>query len=405
VARPRLEVADIFCARGAEYRLAHAGHLSLGQLKVMSAIERCRTPELGGHLLRCQGCDQETPAYNSCRNRHCPKCQGSDAERWLAARKADLLPIPYFHVVFTLPEALRPIAYQNKATVYDLMFKCVAETLLTIAGDDRHLGAKPGITAVLHTWGSSLVHHPHLHCIVTGGGLAPRKGLRPADTDQKYEWAACRKNFFLPVKVLAARFRHRFLKALRAAHDKGELQFFGEQKFLEDPGWFDEQLRPLKKIDWIVYAKPPFAGPETVLTYLSRYTHRIAISNRRLVSFDERGVTFRYKDYRNSKVRWKSMTLEADEFIRRFLQHTLPKGFHRIRHYGLFANATRRDNLKLARTLLKVKPIEPKIDSGAATQEDKPCPFTCRHCGAPMVVVEILSPQHAPRAPPQRQAA
>jgi hypothetical protein len=374
--------------------------LSLGQLKVMSAIERCRTPELGGHLLRCQGCDRETPAYNSCRNRHCPKCQGSDAERWLAARRADLLPIPYFHVVFTLPEPLRAIAYQNKETVYDLLFKCVADTLLTIAADPKHLGAKIGITAVLHTWGSSLVHHPHIHCIVTGGGLAPCEGLAP----RQDRWIASRQNFFLPVKVLGARFRHRFLKALRAAHDKGELKFFGEQKILEDPGWFEEHLRPLRKSNWIVYAKRPFAGPEAVLTYLSRYTHRIGISNRRLVAFDQSGVTFRYKDYRDRKTLWKSMTLETDEFIRRFLQHILPKGFHRIRHYGLFANATRRENLNRARALLKVPPIESKIDSEAAQKEEEPA-FTCRHCGAPMVVVEILLPQHRARAPPQRQAA
>jgi hypothetical protein len=369
--------------------------LSLGQLKVMSAIERCRTPELGGHLLRCKGCDQETPAYNSCRNRHCPKCQGSDAERWLQSRRADLLPIPYFHVVFTLPEPLRTIAYQNKAIVYDLMFKCVADTLLTIAADPKRLGAKPGITAVLHTWGSSLVHHPHIHCIVTGGGLSP---------DQR-QWIASRPHFFLPVKVLGARFRNRFLQALRTAHDKGELKFFGEQKFLEDPGWFDEHLRPPRTIDWFVYANHPFAGPEAVLTDLSRYTHRIGTSNRRRVAFDERGVTIRYKDYRDGKPLWKSLTLKADEVIRRFLQHVLPKGFHRIRHYGLFANAQRRDNLKRARALLKTPPIEPKTESQAATKEEDPCAFTCRHCGAPMVVVEILLPQYRARAPPQRQAA
>ncbi len=360
----------------------------------MSAIERCRTAELGGHRLHCQKCETDTIAYNSCRNRHCPKCQSSAAERWLQARQADLLPIPYFHVVFTLPEPLRAIAYQNKRTVYDLMFKIVAETLLTIAGDKRHLGAKIGITAVLHTWGSSLVHHPHIHCIVTGGGLAP---------DQR-QWVACRKNFFLPVKVLGARFRNRFLEALHKAYDDGELEFFGEHQILEDPAWFTEHLRPLRKIDWIVYAKKPFAGPEAVLTYLSRYTHRVAISNRRLTAFDERGVTFRYKDYRDGQTRWKSMTLNADEFIRRFLQHVLPKGFHRIRHYGLFANAGRRDNLKRARALLKVPPIEPTTDSKATTTEEKSS-FTCRHCGAPMAVIEILPPQHAPRAPPHRKAA
>jgi hypothetical protein len=400
VKRPRLEVADIFAARGAEYRRAHQGHLSLGQLKVMSAIERCRTASLGGHLLRCTGCDRETPAYNSCRNRHCPKCQSSDAERWLAARRADLLPIPYFHVVFTLPAELRAIAYQNKAVVYDLMFKMVSDTLLTIAGDETHLGAKPGITAVLHTWGSSLVHHPHIHCIVTGGGLRPAKGLAP----RQDQWVGSRKNFFVPVKVLSRYFRHRFLKTLKTAHEQGELQFFGELKRLADPGWFDEHLRPLKKIDWVVYAKPPLAGPEAVLTYLSRYTHRIAISNRRLVRFRNDRVTFRVKDYRDGKTRWKSMTLNAHEFIRRFLQHVLPKGFHRIRHYGLFANATRNDNLERARRLLNVKAIETTKPSEDQNQE-KSCAFTCRHCGQPLIVIEILSPQHAPRAPPQRQAA
>jgi hypothetical protein len=396
MSRPPLEVADIFCARGCEYRTTHRGHLSLGQLKVMSAIERCRTAELGGHRLHCDKCETDTIAYNSCRNRHCPKCQASAAERWLERQREDLLPIPYFHVVFTLPEALRAIAYQNQGTVYDLMFKIVAETLLTIAADPKRLGAKIGITAVLHTWGSSLVHHPHIHCIVTGGGI------------NQDRWTKCRPNFFLPVKVLGARFRNRFLKALGAAHENGELKFFGAQKILEDPGWFEDHLRPLRRIEWIVYAKQPFAGPHAVLTYLSRYTHRIAISNRRITVFDERGVTFRYKDYRDGKTRWKSMTLETDEFIRRFLQHVLPKSFHRIRHYGLFANAQRNDNLKLARTLLKARPIEwqaDNIENANDRREDNRCAFTCRQCGAPMTIVKILPPQHAPRAPPQRQAA
>ena len=364
----------------------------------MSAIERCRTAELGGHRLRCEQCDTDTLAYNSCRNRHCPKCQSSAAQRWLQARQADLLPIPYFHVVFTLPEALRDIAYQNKNLIYDLLLKVAAETLLTIAADPKQLGAKIGITAVLHTWGSSLVHHPHIHCIVTGGGLS---------VDRK-RWIASRPNFFLPVKVLSARFRNRFLKALRQRYDHGELKFFGNQTLLEDPAWFAEHLRPLQKINWIVYAKQPFAGPEAVLTYLSRYTHRVAISNRRLVAFDERGVTFRYKDYWDSQARWKSMTLETDEFIRRFLQHVLPKGFHRIRHYGLFANASRNHNLICARALLKAQPIKPTTDTEGTPNEDSEqnrCSFTCRQCGQPMIVVEILLPQHAPRAPPQRQAA
>jgi hypothetical protein len=408
VERPRLEVADIFCAEGPDYRTRHSGHLSLGQLKAMSAIERCRTPELGGHLLRCQKCDRETPAYNSCRNRHCPKCQSSAAERWLARQQADLLPVPYFHVVFTIPQELRAIAYQNQAIVYGLMFQCVAKTLLTIAGDKKHLGAKPGITAVLHTWGSNLSFHPHIHCIVTGGGLAPRQGLSSADDGTPRDlWIGSRKNFFVPVKVLARYFRHRFLRALRRAHETGELQFFGELEHLADPGGFEEHVRPLKKIDWVVYAKQPFAGPETVLTYLSRYTHRVAISNRRLLRFRNHRVRFRYKDYRNGKTTWKSMSLNADEFIRRLLQHVLPKGFHRIRHYGLLANAARNDNLKQARQLLNVTAMEkaPGESEGNKDSEDHACAFTCRQCGQPLIVIEVLSPQHAPRAPPQRHAA
>jgi hypothetical protein len=332
-------------------------------------------------------------AYNSCRNRHCPKCQATAANRWLEARQADLLPINYFHVVFTLPEDLRDIAYQNKRLVYELLFKTASETLLSIAADPKHLGAKIGITAVLHTWGSSLIHHPHLHCIVTGGGLANN------------QWIRSRPNFFVPVKVLSARFKYRFLKALQSAHDEGRLQFFGSLQDLKDPAWFAEHLRPLKKIKWVVDIRPPFAGPETVLTYLSRYTHRIAISNRRLVSFDQRGVTFKYKDYRaKHQVRWKSMTLESDEFIRRFLLHVLPPRFHRIRHYGLFANAQRKNNLVLARALLK-QPTPVSAGDETATENADQCPYTCRSCGGPMIVIEILIPNHAPRAPPRQRLA
>jgi hypothetical protein len=360
----------------------------------MSAIECCRTAELGGHRLHCEKCDTDTLAYNSCRNRHCPKCQASAAERWLEARQADLLPIPYFHVVFTLPEALRGIAYQNKTIVYGLLFKIASETLLTIAGDERHLGAKIGITAVLHTWGSSLIHHPHIHCIVTGGGLAPGQP----------QWIACRPNFLVPVKVLSRYFRHWFLAALQKAYDDGALKFYGDLKVLEDPSWFAEHLRPLKKIDWVVYAKRPFAGPQAVLRYLSRYTHRIAISNRRLVALDERGVTFRYKDYRDGgKARWKSMTLSTNEFIRRFLQHILPRGFHRIRHYGLLANGQRQNLLSLARECLN--PPVSQDEKAAPKEEASTDPFVCRSCGAPLIVVAILMPQHAPRAPPPRLAA
>jgi hypothetical protein len=310
--------------------------------------------------------------------------------------------VPYFHVVFTLPAPLRQIAYQNPAVIYDLLFRCVSQALLTIAGDKKHLGAKPGITAVLHTWGSNLSFHPHLHCIVTGGGLRPAECTTNPD-----QWMACRRHFFLPVKVLSRHFRHRFLSALQRAYRNGKLRFFGDLKVLEDPGWFEEHLRPLKKTEWIVYAKQPFAGPQTVLTYLSRYTHRIAISNRRLVHFSERGVTFRYKDYRNGKTRWTSMTLSADEFIRRFLRHVLPKGFHRIRHYGLLANAQRNDHLDRARSLLRVAD-----ETGAAnsehdshTHQKNRCAFTCPHCGEPLIISDILPPQHAPRAPPQSIAA
>jgi hypothetical protein len=335
-------------------------------------------------------------AYNSCRNRHCPKCQASAAQRWLEARQAELLPIDYFHVVFTLPEQLRDLAYQNKSVVYDLLFKTVADTLLTIGADPKHLGAKIGVMAVLHTWGSSLVHHPHLHCIVTGGGCA-------VDRDQ---WVRCRPNFFVPVKVLARLFRRRFLAALQCAYDTGELQFYGALTFLKDPGWFAEHLRPLKKIDWVVYAKRPFAGPQAVLTYLSRYTHRVAISNRRLVAFDERGITFRYKDYRiKSHDRWKSMTLSSDEFLRRFLLHVLPPSFHRIRHYGLFANAERSDHLNRARQLLGQPPPAVTASEQRTEKTSASCTYTCPACGSAMIIVRTLLPQRGARAPPIEIAA
>jgi predicted RNA-binding Zn-ribbon protein involved in translation (DUF1610 family) len=396
VRRPHPEVADIFCSHGSAYRRGHRGHLSLGQLKAMSAIERCRTCELGGHKLHCDHCGTDTIAYNSCRNRHCPKCQATAAARWLERQQHDVLPVPYFHVVFTLPEPLRRIAYQNQRVIYDLLFKCVSQTLLTIAGDKRHLGAKPGITAVLHTWGSNMSFHPHLHCIVTGGGL------------RGDQWIACRKNFFLPVKVLSRHFRYRFLSALRHAYNNGELHCFGDLQTLEDPEWFDEHLRPLKSTEWIVYAKAPFAGPEAVLTYLSRYTHRVAISNRRLVRTSDHGVTFRYKDYRDGKTPWRSMTIRADEFIRRFLLHILPRGFHRIRHYGLLANARRNDNLRRARQRLAPQSNDncaPKTEDDNETRDKDHCAFTCRQCGEPLIIVAILLPQHAPRAPPQGIAA
>ena len=317
--RPALEVADIFRDYGAAWRQANAGHVSLGQLKVMSAIESCRTAALGGHVARCEDCAYTTIAYNSCRNRHCPKCQGAAAKQWLAERQADLLAVPYYHIVFTMPAAIADIAYQNKAVVYDLLFKASAETMLTIAGDPKHLGARIGITSVLHTWGSTLTHHPHVHMIVPGGGIA-LDGSR---------WVSCRSRFFLPWRVLAKLFRRLMLEKLVAAHAAGQLQFFGQHSQLAKRAAFIALLTPLRKIRWYVYGKRPFAGPEAVLAYLARYTHRVAIANSRLIAFDKNTVSFKYKDYRfEGPDRYKVMTLATDEFIRRFLIHVLPKGLH-----------------------------------------------------------------------------
>ena len=351
MSRPALEVADIFRDHGAAWRRANAGHVSLDQLKVMTAIERCRTAALGGHVARCENerCAHTLITYNSCRNRHCPKCQGAAAREWLAEREAELLPVPYFHVVYTLPAAIRDIAYQNKAVIYDLLFKASAETTLKIAATPRHLGARIGFMSVLHTWGSALTHHPHVHMVVPGGGLS-RDGSK---------WIACRPRYFLPVEVLSALFRRLFLKMLLTAHHAGQLQFFGDHVRLAHKAAFKAYLTPLREIDWVVYAKEPFAGPEQVLRYLSRYTHRIAISNRRLLAADQNGVTFKYKDYRiEGPGRYKTMTLATDEFIRRFLIHVLPKGFHRIRHYGLLANGDRAANIARARELLAMPPAQ-----------------------------------------------
>src|SRR6202521_1520864 len=354
LARPRLEVADIFRRHGPAWRNANAGHVSLGQLKAMSAIESCRTAALGGHVARCDDCAHIDIAYNSCRNRHCPKCRGAAAKQWLAEREADLLPVPYYHMVFTLPAPyyhmvftlpapIADIAYQNKAAIYDILFKASAETLSTIAADPKHLGARIGITSVLHTWGSALTHHPHIHMIVPGGGIA---------LDGK-RWVSCRPGFFLPVRVLSRLFRRLFLDKLSAAHAAGRLTFFGDHAALAAPQAFATYLAPLRKIEWVVYAKKPFGGPQAVLAYLSRYTHRVAISNRRLISADEASVTFKWKDYRiEGPDRYKTMTLPTHEFIRRFLTHVLPKGLHRIRHYGLFANGNRAANIARARELL-----------------------------------------------------
>ncbi|BBL60899.1 IS91 family transposase [Methylomonas koyamae] len=388
--RLALEVADIFRAHGPAWRQAQQAHLSLGQLKVMSAIEQCRTATLGGHVLCCPACQHQDIAYNSCRNRHCPKCQASAAKRWLDARQTDLLPVEYYHVVFTLPAPISAIAYYNKTIVYGLLFEIAAETLRTIAADPKHLGAQIGATLVLHTWGSALTHHPHVHGIVPGGGLS-------LDGER---WVSCKRGFFLSVRVLSRLFRRRFLEALSQAQAAGQLQFFGEYAHLSDTVAFADWLAPLRKCEWVVYAKRPFAGPEAVLAYLSRYTHRVAIANSRLLAMDERGVTFRWKDYRaKGRTRQKTMTLNPDEFIRRFLLHVLPSGFHRIRHVGLLANGRRRDHLARARELLKVMP-EPTQTQADALETTTPPTFVCPDCGAAMIIIEILTRKPLIRAPP-----
>jgi Putative transposase/Transposase zinc-binding domain len=390
VSRPALEVADIFRGHGPAWRQAHAGHVSLDQLKVMSAIERCRTAALGGHVARCEDCAYTTIAYNSCRNRHCPKCQGAAAKEWLADREADLLPVPYYHVVFTLPAAIADIAYQNKAVLYDLLFKVSAETMLTIAADPKHLGARIGITSVLHTWGSTMTHHPHVHMIVPGGGISP-DGQR---------WVSCRPGFFLSVRVLSCLFRRLFLEKLVAAHQAGRLSFFGGNIQLADAQSFVAFLAPLRKVAWVVYAKRPFGGPEAVLAYLSRYTHRVAIANSRLIAFDKQGITFKWKDYRiEGRDRYKRMTLATDEFIRRFLIHVLPKGLHRIRHYGLFAKSACADNIARARELLATA----KPDGNPSAAAVDPAKPICPCCGGRMIIIEIFArgatPRHQPTAP------
>jgi hypothetical protein len=406
MSRQTLEVADIFRAQGPAWRQAHRGHISLGQLKVMSAIETCRSAALGGHVLRCSACAHQQIAYNSCRNRHCPRCQGSAAHRWLEARQADLLPVEYYHLVFTLPAPISDLGYHNKSVIYTILFKAAAETLQTIAADPKHLGARVGLTLVLHTWGSAMPHHPHVHGIVPGGGLS-------IDGER---WIHCRPGFFLPVRVLSRLFRRLFLERLHQAYQAGELKFFGEHRLLVNAKAFDNWIKPLRKIEWVVYAKRPFAGPEAVLAYLSRYTHRVAIANSRLLGFNEQGVTFKWKDYRSKqRFRHKTMTLKTDEFIRRFLIHVLPSRFHRIRHYGLLSNSGRRDNLKRARELLleqsddDVAIENSAIDSEASKSNETPEPisatYVCPDCGSPMVIIERFERGQQTRAPPLRIVA
>jgi hypothetical protein len=382
----RLEVADIFRRHGEAYRSAHDGHLGRVERRTMSAIELCRTAELGGHVEGCRSCGVIRVAYNSCRNRHCPKCQGQACRDWLAARQDELLPVAYFHVVFTLPAEVAAIAFQNKAAVYKILFKAAAETLRTIAADPRHLGAEIGLIAVLHSWGQNLHYHPHLHCIVPDGGVSP-DGTR---------WISCRPGFFLPVRVLSRLFRRRFLEELRVAHDAGQLVFFGDLAHLAKPDAFVCLLAEARRREWVVYAKPPFGGPEQVLAYLGRYTHRVAIANSRLISMDDERVAFRWRDYRHLG-RTKVMTLDAHEFIRRFLLHTLPDGFHRIRHYGFLANGHRAARLELCRRLLtrpRQDALEPDAESAAVAAACR-----CPCCGGPMITLAIWRCGQAPPSP------
>ena len=380
-----LELADIFRRHGDAYRRSHAGHLGRVERRVMSAIELCRTAALGGHTEACAECGLVRCAYNSCRNRHCPKCQGAARAEWLEARQAELLPVPYFHVVFTLPAPVAEIAFQNKAAVYAILFQTAAQTLRTIAADPKHLGAELGLVAVLHTWGQTLQHHPHVHCVVPGGGPS-LDGAR---------WIGCRPGFFLPIRVLSRLFRRLFLDELRVAFAAGDLGFFGDLANLAEPAAFTRRLCELRRVEWVVYAKPPFGGPAQVLAYLGRYTHRVAIANARLVAVTESDVAFRWKDYRHHG-KAKTMTLGADEFIRRFLLHALPDGFHRIRHYGFLANGHRAAKLALCRKLLEA----PLVAPSAATDE----PVTprrlerCPCCGGTMITLGPLA-RPEPRRP------
>ncbi|MBM3552623.1 MAG: IS91 family transposase [Alphaproteobacteria bacterium] len=396
MSKPKLEVADVFRRHSARWRAANEAHLSLAQRRVMTAIELCRTAALGGHVERCEDCAHTRVAYNSCRNRHCPKCQWRAAERWMAAQQAELLPVPYFHVVFTLPAEVGAIAYQNKAAVYGLLFKAATRTLATIAADRKHLGAEIGVTAVLHTWGQNLDHHPHVHCIVPGGGVSP-DGQR---------WIACRPGFFLPVRVLSRLFRRLFLDGLAALFEAGALKFFNDLAMLSERAAFLSRLAPLRAKEWVVYAKRPFTGPRQVLAYLARYTHRVAIGNSRLIEQTDEHVVFRWKDYREKgRAKSKVMKLAAGEFIRRFLLHVLPDGFNRIRHYGLFANGHRADRLALCRRLLDAPQAECEDattahgdDHAAASVDPPPCPC----CGGRMMRVESFDGSHSRPRPAWR---
>jgi hypothetical protein len=385
VTRPHLEVADVIRAHADEFLDAYGETTSPEQRRVLIDLSRCRTAALGGHVEECDRCGHQQIAYNSCRNRHCPKCQATEAARWVEDQAADLLPVEYFHVVFTLPAAIAPIALQNPRVVYGLLFRAASETLRQLAADPKHLGADIGFLAVLHTWGQNLQHHPHLHCVVPGGGLSP-DGSR---------WVPCRPGFFLPVRVLGRLFRGKFLAMLRAAFDGGKLSFHGQLAHLDEPAEFRRTLAATAHTDWVVYAKPPFGGPEQVLKYLARYTHRVAISNSRLISLEGDQVEFLWKDYAHGG-KSKTMKLKTVEFIRRFLLHVLPAGFVRIRHYGLLANRVCREKLELCRTLIAaITPavVTEPVPEPKAAGEGRPERHTCPACGeGQMVIVETLPP-------------
>lgn len=395
-----LEVADIFRQCGPVFRTKHTATLSRGQRRVMSAIEQCRTAALGGHVEECDACGHQRIAYNSCRNRHCPKCQSLARAQWLSDRQAELLPVEYFHVVFTVPQEVAAIAYQNKEVVYNILFQATAQTLRTIGADPKHLGAEIGFIAILHTWGQNLLHHPHLHCVVPGGGISP-DGQR---------WVACRPGFFLPVRVLSRLFRRLFLELLQQAFDGGELHFFNSLDGLQDSLAFAKYIAPAKQVEWVVYAKAPFGGPKQVLEYLGRYTHRVAISNNRLLEFSDNAVTFAWKDYRHESKN-KTMRLDAHEFIRRFLLHVLPSGFQRIRNYGFLANRYRQVKIELCRKLLgaPVPVVAVDVPDQALDYRDRYQRLTglslrdCPHCGkGQMVRIESFTAGVLPRGPPTK---
>ena len=393
--RPRLEVGDVFRRYGDTYRQQHAGSLSHAQLRVMSAIERCRTAALGGHIEQCDQCQFQRIAYNSCCDRHCPKCQSLARAQWIQERQAELLDTQYFHVVFTVPEEIAAIAFQNRKVVYDILFRATSETLRTIAVDPKHLGAEIGFFAVLHSWGQNLMFHPHLHCVVPGGGLSP-DGNR---------WIPCRKGFFLPVRALSRLFRRLFVESMEKAFDAGQLQFFSALEELRDPTAFRRLLGRVRSREWVVYAKKPFAGPQQVLDYVGRYTHRVAISNNRILNIEDGLVTFRYKDYRDGSQQ-RTMTLAADEFIRRFLLHVLPEGFHRIRYYGFFGARYRKEKLEQCRQLLGMVPREPESKMAELDYRDRYQALTgsslweCPACHrGRMIVIREIPPRSIPTIP------